>query len=158
MLLAALLVVPAVAGAQGGRRTSLTMTGWPLTLASTSGNDFEAGFVMLGSTTFTVDATSNSGSQFPNRSTTVEVQCAGGCPESGSLSVGDVQWRRADQVAWTSLTTNFVAIEQRDLVFDGVNDPWGQSMQWRYLLSWTGSPPTAASQFRVRFRLLVTAP
>ena len=157
-LLAGLLVVATTARDAGAqRRTSLTISGWPLTATSTSATDFEAGFVLLGTTSFTVDAVSNMPA-FTLRSTTVSVQCVPVCPRAGTLPLAGVQWRRNDQATWTTLTTAYVPIETRTLSFGGVNDPWSQTVQWRYALDWATNGPTAATQFRLRFRLTVAAP
>lgn len=153
---ALVVAVPRTASAQWN--TVLTVTGWPLTVTSTTGNDFEAGFVSLGTTSFNVDATSNLFNWFNTRVTSVEVQCVAACPRTGTLSATGIQWRRDDQATWTNLTTAYVEVEERTVQYNGTNDPWSRTMQWRYLLSWTAHPPTAASQFRVRFRLVVSAP
>ena len=139
------------------QQTVLTLSGWPLTVTSTTGGDFEVGAVSLGSTTFSVDATTNVPAKSP-RSTTVQVQCVPACPRSGTLPLAGLQWRRSDQAAWTTLTTAYADIETRTVTFNGLNDPWSQTVLWRYALSWTANPPTAASQFRLRFRLVVAAP
>lgn len=156
-LVVAVLLVVAVHEAAAQRQTSLAIAGWPLTAASTSATDFEAGFVLLGATSFTIDALSNTPA-FTLRSTTVSVQCVPACPRSGTLPLAGVQWRRSDQATWTTLTTAYVPIETRTLSFGGVNDPWSQTVQWRYALDWATNPPTAASQFRIRFQLTVAAP
>lgn len=156
-LLVGLFVVAATRDAGAQRRTSLVISGWPLTATSTSANDFEAGFVLLGATSFTVDAVSNSPA-FTLRSTTVSVQCVPACPRSGTLSLAGVQWRRNDQATWNTLTTAYAPIETRTLSFGGANDPWSQTVQWRYALNWATNGPTAASEFRIRFRLTVAAP
>jgi hypothetical protein len=149
-----LLAFPALAPAQ---QTSLTLAGFPLTTTSTTGGDYEAGAVSIGSTTFTVNATSNFPTLSP-RTTTVYVTCRAACPRSGTLSINGLQWKRADQVAWTTITTGYVVVESRSVTFNGANDPWTQTVQWRYLLNWTTTAPTAASSFYIRFRLEVAAP
>jgi len=154
-LLAGLLV--SVSQDAGAQRTVLSLSGWPRTVTSTSATDFEAGFVLLGATTFTVDATTNT-PVLTSRSTTVAVQCVPACPRTGTLPLAGVQWRRNDLATWNTLTTAYVPIETRTLVFGGVNDPWTQTLQWRYALNWATNGPTAASQFRIRFRLTVAAP
>ncbi len=146
------------AGAQGPpARTVLTTSGWPISATSTTGADFENGAVSIGTTTVTVDATVNN-TGFSNRTTTVEVLCLAPCPSSGTLPLSGLQWRRDDQVTWTTLTTAFVVIETRSLVFGGLNDPWSRGILWRYALNWTANPPTAPTAFPVQFRLTVTAP
>jgi hypothetical protein len=145
--------------AQGNRRTQLDVTGFPLTVTSTSANDFDAGSVALGSIGFQVDLTTNSGGGgFSPRGTSVAIRCAPACPASGSLASGGLQWRRADLAAWNTLTTTFQEIEYRVAAFNGANDPWSNSVFFRYLLTWTGNPPTAATQFRIQLQLTVTAP
>ncbi len=158
-LLAGLLLAVAPRSAEGQLwGTRLTLTGFPLTVTSTSANDFEAGAVSLGSTTFTVDIVTNLFSLFRNRVTTVSVQCVAPCPFSGATSAAGLQWRRDDQATWTNLTTTYVEIEERTATHNGANDPWGRTLHWRYQLDWTGNPPTPATQYRVRFRLQVAAP
>ncbi len=160
LVVAGLVVAGLVATAaplHAQRRTSLTLAGWPLTTTSTTGGDFENGFVLLGSTTFTVDALNNFPA-FSPRATTVEVQCVPACPASGALPVTGVQWRRNDQVTWTTLTTAYVPVESRTVTYNGTNDPWSQTMHWRYVLNWTAHPPQATSQFRIRYRLTVASP
>lgn len=158
----ALVVLAAVAPqvlAQGSRRTNITTTGFPLATTSTSPADFDAGFVAIGSTTFTVDLRTNTGGGgFSPRVTTVNVQCAAPCPASGTASLAGLQWRRADLGVWNTLTTAYVPVESRTATFAGANDPWQNTLFWRYLLSWTGTPPAAASDFYVRLELVVTAP
>jgi hypothetical protein len=147
------------AQAQGNRRTNITTTGFPLATTSTSPADFDAGFVSIGSTTFTIDLRTNTGAGgFSPRVTTVNVQCAAPCPATGTTALSGLQWRRADLGVWNTLTTSYVLVESRTAAFNGANDPWQNTLEWRYLLSWTGTPPAAATDFYIRFELVVTAP
>jgi hypothetical protein len=147
------------ATAQGNRRTQMTITGHPLTVTGTTITDFDAGSVAAGSTQVNVNLTTNSGGGgFSPRVTTVRVRCNTPCPNSGSLALSGVQWRRSDLAVWNTLTTAFVTVEQRTATFNGANDPWSNTVFWRYLLSYTGTPPTAATAFRVQYQLQVTAP
>ncbi|WKW11959.1 hypothetical protein Strain138_001230 [Pseudogemmatithrix spongiicola] len=152
-----LVVLSGRIGAQN-RRTVLTVSGLPLSVTNPTATDFEAGSVSLGSSTFSVDLTTNVGGGFPVRVTTVNVRCQTACPNSGTLPVSALQWRRSDLGTWNTLTTGFALVETRTATFNGTNDPWSNSIFWRYLLSWTGTPPTAATQFRIDFQLVVTAP
>lgn len=145
------------AHAQIGRRTQLTVTGLPFTVTQTTPADFDAGFVILGTLTFTVDATSNFPS-FSPRLTTVNVRCFAPCPSSGTLSATRVQWRRGDLGTWNNLTTTLSPVEARTVTPGGANDPWTNTIQFRYTLAWASVPPTAATQFRVELELVVTAP
>ena len=91
---ASLVALPWTLRAQG-RRTDLTVTGLPFTVTQTTPADFDAGFVILGTLTFTVDATSNQPS-FSPRVTTVNVRCFAPCPSTGTLNASRLQWRRGD--------------------------------------------------------------
>jgi hypothetical protein len=151
------VLVPAGASAQGGRRTFLYVTGLPVTVTGTTPAQFDAGAVDLGTITFTVDATANN-PNFSPRATTVSVRCFAPCPASGTLTPTGLQWRRGDLGTWNPLTTTFAFVELRNLVFNGVNDPWSNTIQFRYALSWVASPPTPATQFQVELQLVVAAP
>lgn len=145
--------------AQGNRRTNLTVTGLPLSVATTTTADFDALAVAIGSLSFTVDLTTNSGGGgFSPRSTTVFVRCGTPCPALGTLPVGALEWRRSDLGTWNPLTTAFVAIENRTATFGGTNDPWSNTVFWRYALAWASTPPTLATAFYLQFQLTVAAP
>jgi hypothetical protein len=153
-----LLLLSQRAEGQGSRRTNLTITGFPLSVASTTIAQFDAAAILIGSTTFTVDLrTNNGGGGFSPRVTTVQVNCLAPCPATGTLPVGSLQWRRTDLAAWSPLTTAPVTVETRTAAFNGANDPWSNSMQWRYAANWENTPPGAAS-FRIQYQLVVTAP
>ena len=151
------VLLAATPGIVRAQQTRMNITGWPLTMATTTGADFEAGAVSLGTTSITVDARTNMPPGSP-RTTTVAVSCLPACPRTGTLPLAGLQWRRDDQVSWTTLTTTNVVIEQRQILFNGTNDPWSRTLQWRYVLNWLTNPPTAATQFRIQFSLTVTAP
>lgn len=160
-----LLVCIAVAGnatdlrAQGQRITRLDVAGFPLAVTSTLPTDFDAGFIALGLTTIAVDLTRNQGGGgFSPRVTTVNVRCATPCPASGTLPAGTLQWSRADLGAWNALTTTYALVESRTAAFNGDNDPWSNSIAWRYVLTWEGTPPAPDTQFFIQFELVVTAP
>ena len=151
------IVVPVEAYAQGGRRTFLYVTGLPFTVTGTTPAMFDAGAVILGTVTFTVDATANTPA-FSPRATTVNVRCFAPCPATGTLASAGLQWRRGDLSAWNPLTTTFNLVELRNLVYNGVNDPWSNTIQFRYALAWATTPPTPATQFQVELQLVVAAP
>jgi len=155
-LCAALAVIPATDAV--AQNTRIDLSGFPLQVTSTTGADFEAGSVALGSTGFTVDARTSNG-PFTTRTTTVSVYCgAANCPQAGTLQETSLQWRRADLAVWNTLTTAPVTVETRNITFNGVNDPWGNTLVWRYLLNWTTNPATAMTRWRIRFQLTTTAP
>lgn len=138
--------------------TRIDVTGFPLTNTGPSITDFDAGSVSLGSTVFTIDLTLNLLGNFSPRVTTARVRCNPACPASGTLPLAGLQWRRSDLATWNTLTTTFAEIETRTAAFGGTNDPWSNTLFWRYLLSYTGTPPTAATAFNIQFQLQVTAP
>lgn len=157
--LVAIGLLPSVSEAQGNRRTNLTTTGFPISATTTTPVDYDAGFVAIGSTGFTVDLRTNTGAGgFSPRVTTVRVRCGSPCPASGALPVSGLEWRRSDLGVWTPLTTAFADVEARTATFNGTNDPWSNSIVWRYALTWAGVPPTAQTQYFIEFQLQVTAP
>lgn len=156
IVLATSMAAPAFAQA----RTRLAVTGPPYTVTTTTADNFVAGFVPFGSVSFTVDLRTNGGGGFSPRRTTVSVRCATPCPTSGTLPASGVQWRRGDNTlgAWTTLSTVYAQVEQRIATWQGTNDPWTNTIDLRYALSWTGTPPTAATTYRLQFLLTVAAP
>lgn len=154
-LVAAVVVLAALAttATAQNRLTELTVSGFPLTETETSIAELDAGVITLGSTDFTVDLLSNSGARFRNRYTNVEVICAAPCP----VDVTRLQWRRADQATWNSLSdVTWTSIEVRFTRYNGTNDPWSQTVFWRYLVDWTTTPPASAQEYRIQFRLTTT--
>ncbi len=156
-LAVALLVGAPPARAQFLQRTRLTVSGLPFTVTGTQPADFDAGFITLGTLTFTVDAWLNFPA-FSPRVTAVSVRCFAPCPSTGTLASAGLQWRRGDLAGWNNLTTTMALVETRTVVVNGTNDPWSNTIQFRYVLDWATVPPTAATQFRVEMQLVVTAP
>lgn len=157
LMLGSSVCVPLDAHAQGGRRTFLYITGFPFTVTGTTLADFDAGAVTLGTITFQVDATANNPA-FSPRATTVNVRCFAPCPSTGTLAAAGLQWRRGDLGTWNPLTTTLALVESRNLVFNGANDPWSNTIQFRYALAWATTPPTPVTQYRVELQLVVAAP
>jgi len=163
LVVGALCSAPTSLAAQGGpppgtgRRTSITVSGFPFTVTGTTPADFDAGFVILGTATFTVDATGNT-PVFSPRVTTVNVRCFAPCPSTGTTSATGLQWRRGDLGTWNALSATMTLVETRQVVYQGTNDPWSNTIQFRYALDWATTLPAAATQFRVEMELVVTAP
>ncbi len=151
--LVACLSAPASAALAQPARTTLTTSGLPLLVTGTTGADLEAGFVLLGSSSFTVEA-SGKAKDFP-RTATVQVSCGAPCPAAGTAAVNSLQWRRDDQVTWTSLSTSFTTVETSSFATSGTT---ARTLFWRYVLDWTSAPPTANTQFLIDFQLVVTSP
>jgi hypothetical protein len=147
------LAAPAFGVAQS---TSITVAGFPLVFPTPTGADFVAGFIQSTSgTPYTVDATLGAAGQ---RTTIVSVRCSAPCPAIGSKPLASLQWSRQDLGTWQTLTTTDAFVEQRVVVFNGSNDPWSNTLNWRFLLNWTGDPPGGQSRFNIRFTLTVTVP
>jgi hypothetical protein len=156
LLLVLWLVASAAPVRSSAQQTTLALTGFPVAFTTPTGADFVTGSIQSATaTTYTVDATSGATSQ---RTTTVSVRCRTPCPASGAKALSTLQWRRADLGAWTTLTTTDVFVEQRAVFRNGANDPWSNSVLWRFLLGWTTDPPMASTRFNVVFTLTVTAP
>jgi hypothetical protein len=154
-----LLVAVALLGSSASleaqnRRTVLTVTGLPLTVTGTTVADFDAGSVSVGTMNFSVDLTTNAGGAFPTRVTAVQVRCGATC--TGNF--GRLQWRRNDLGVWNTLTTTYATIETRTATFNGVNDPWNNSILFRYQLAYATDAPSAATQYTLQIQLVVTAP
>lgn len=132
----------------------LTISGLALTKTTTPPSDFDAGSAAWGSMSFLVDVRTNG----PEKVTTVSVRCATPCPATGTLSLSRVQWRRADLGTWNTLTTSYVDVESRNARRNVLNDPWSNSIYWRYLLDWVATPPAGPSRFNLQFQLTVSAP
>lgn len=154
VLVASLAGTASTLQGQTNRLTVLTLSGFPLNVSTTTTADFDAGAVSLGTTGINVDLTTNAGGGFATRVTTVNVQCGLPCP----AGVTSLQWRRNDLGVWNTLTTAYVLVEARTATYNGVNDPWSNSILWRYVVGWTTNPPAATEQYLIRFELVVSAP
>ena len=153
LLLLAGLATPATVLAQ---TTTLSVAGFPLLFPTPTGADFVAGFIQSGTgTTFTVNATLGVLTQ---RTTIVSVRCGTPCPATGTKPLASLQWSRQDLGTWQTLTTTDAFVEQRVVFRNALNDPWSNTLNWRFLLDWTGDPPSANTRFNIRFTLTVTVP
>jgi hypothetical protein len=163
LLCGALALSAVPAGAQGGpppgvgRRTAITVSGLPFNVTAITPADFDAGFVILGTMNFTVDATGNNPA-FSPRVATVNLRCFAPCPATGTLAATGLQWRRGDLGTWNALTTTLTLVQSRPMTFNGANDPWSNTVQFRYLLSWATTAPAPVTQFQLEVQLVVTAP
>jgi hypothetical protein len=160
VVLVAMVLCHGAAVAQGGLpalRIELQVTGLPLAFPSAGGGDYAAGSVLATvPTEYTVASTN--GRNGLVRRTTVHVRCGAPCPNSGSLSVARLQWRRGDQQHWNTLTTTNQLVEERILTRRGSNDPWSGTIHWRYLLDWTQVPALSSGTFPIIVTLTVGAP
>jgi hypothetical protein len=159
-ILAAGLVALAVLAPEAVRAqavlTSLTISGLPIVMPAPTGTDFVNGSIQSSPVTYVVDATS--GPAFSIRNTSLSIRCALPCPTSGSKAMASLQWRRGDLGTWTSITTTDALVEQRWMVMGFFNDPWTNTILFRFLLNWTTDPPGSGGVFNVVVTLTVTAP
>lgn len=137
-------------------RTTLTVSGFPTAVAAPTGTDFLNGSIQSAPITFTVDATN--GPALTTRTATVSIRCALPCPNSGPKTLASLQWRRGDLGTWNGLTTSDVVVESRSMTINVSNDPWANTILFRFLLNWTTDAPGSTSVFRVTMTLTVTSP
>jgi len=91
-----------------------------------------------------------------NRTTTVSIRSSS-ATLGGGKPIGDLEWRRADLVAWNAMTTTDAAVESRPVRKNTLNDPWSNQVFLRVLLSWASDPP-ATYTAPIVFTLTVTTP
>ena len=91
-----------------------------------------------------------------NRTTTVSIRSSSAAL-GGGKPIGDLEWRRADLVAWNAMTTTDAAVESRPVRKNTLNDPWSNQVFLRILLNWASDPP-ATYTAPIVFTLTVTTP
>jgi hypothetical protein len=133
------ILTGAVAPAAAQKYQMNITAGSPVAFTSPTEADFDAGF-KLATTNLSFNVDSKNGAAVL-RNTTVSIRASSGVM-GGSKPIGDFQWRRLDLGgAWNSLTTTDVVVESRDVVRNGLNDPWGNSVEFRVVLDWATTPP-----------------
>ena len=153
-MMTALLSVPAHA-----QRTQLQVTGFPVAFAAPTAAELTSGTITSATaTTFTINAQTGTTAQ---RTATVSIRCQAPCPTAGtSKTVADLQWRRADLAAWNTLSTTDVVIETRAMFrgqpLPASNDPWSNSLYWRFVIDWNDVPATYT--YNIVMTLTVTVP
>lgn len=156
---AALAVVALLGGVLPLRAqsTTLTVTGLPANFPGPTGADFFAGSIVYATnTTYTI--TGNNWPANVTRTETIRIRCNNPCPVSGPKALATLQWKLAGAAAWNTLTTANVVVEAPSLTSTNANrnPTYSNSIQWRFLLSWTTDPPGALTTFNVRIRLTQT--
>jgi hypothetical protein len=127
------------------QKTGLTLTGGTITFPAPTAADYINGYV--NSTTgvlFTIDATAGG-----SRTTTISIRTTS--PNlGGSKVIGDLQWRRSDLATWSSISLTDAQVEQRVVVFKGLNDPWSNTIFFRMILNWaTDAPATYSGSYTI---------
>lgn len=146
-LIATLALVASVAHSACAQTAVLTLSGGPVAFAAPTGTDYAAGWIYNAGypgsgVTYTLDITR--GAANTTVTTTISVRAATatlGGPAGVAKPVGDLQWARADQLAWTSLTTTNVVVESRQMQKNKLNDTWANTLVWRMRLGWLSDPP-----------------
>lgn len=137
VLLAILTGTPAPAVAQ---KYMMNVTaGNPVAFATPTEADFDAGFKLsTANLAFNVDSKNGAAVL---RNTTVSIRATASVM-GGSKPIGDLQWRRIDLGgAWNSMTTTDAVVESRNVVRNGLNDPWNNAIEFRVVLGWGTTPP-----------------
>ena len=150
VILAALL--PSRVFAQGS--VVLTVTGGPVAIPAPAVADYNAGFV-LDPAALSYNVNISGGPPTALHTEIVSIRSTSG--SFGTLGVSNVQWQRSDLGAWNSLTTSDVTVESRTGITRNTGNNWTNSVQFRCLVSWTGTPPATYST-NVIVTLTVTSP
>lgn len=120
------------------QKTSLTLTGSAITIATPTAADYAAGWKASASgVTYTVNAVDG-----VPRTTIVRIR-AGASDLGNGKPLADLEWRRNDLGTWTSITNSDVTVESRAVVLNGLNDPWSNSIHFRILLLWATDEPNS---------------
>lgn len=149
VLLAAAL--PSALRAQGS--VVLTVTGGPVTLPTPVVADYNAGLV---SDPTPLQYNVNIAGGPPNTLHTTTVSIRSNSATFGTLPLANLQWRRTDLVAWNAVTTTDVPVESQQISRNSGNN-WTNSILFRCLISWTGTPPASYTADLV-VTLTVTTP
>lgn len=153
----AALALALVAGASEAqnRRTVLTVTGLPLSVTQTNTAAFDTSNVPIGTVTFTVNLTTNTGGGgFSPRRTTVQIRC-----NACTGNFARIQWRRGDLATWNTLSNTYVTIDNPVLAFlGGPTVEYTNTLAFRYQLAYASDPPSGPTSYQLQFQLVVTAP
>lgn len=146
-VIATLAMMAGVAHSASAQTAVLTLSGGPVSFAAPTGADYAAGWIYNpgypgSGVTYTLDITK--GAANTTVTTTISVRAATatlGGPAGYSKPISDLQWARADQMAWTPLTTANVAVESRQMQKNKLNDAWANTLLWRMKVGWLDDPP-----------------
>jgi hypothetical protein len=139
------LALVAAASPLAAQKTSLAVSGGTITFPAPTAADYIAGWVNSATgVTFTVNSTNG-----VQRTTTVSIRATSANLGNGKV-IGDLQWRRSDLAAWSSITAADAQVEQRIVVNKGLNDPWSNTIFFRMLLNWTtDGPATYTADYQI---------
>ena len=136
-----------------GQAHTLALAGNVITFPAPTAVDYNAGFINSTGVTFTVNSTQSGGG---SATTTIAIKSTSANLGSGKV-LADLQWRRSDLATWNTITLVNVNVEARSVTFNGLNDPWSNTIFFRMLLSWTKDiPATYTANYTIT--LTVTQP
>ena len=135
--------------------TRIVVTGLPITFASPTATDLDAGFVTAttsGTNIASYTASITTGRR--TRSVTTRIQCGTPCPATGSATGVSLQWRRVGTTgAWQTLTSTAASIETFSLIDGG--PARNTSIEFRMVTGWT--TPIGQRSFNVTILMTVSA-
>jgi hypothetical protein len=139
---AVLLALVLSASPLAAQKATLTLTNATITFPTPTAADYINGYVDATGVTFNLVATAGG-----SRTTTVLIRATSASLGGGKV-LGDLKWRRSDLATWNAITSTDVQVEQRVMAKNGANDPWGNTILFRMLLSWaTDAPGTYTANY-----------
>lgn len=136
----ALVIIAAPLRAQNPK-TTLTLGGAAVIFPAPTATDYINGYVYSTSgVAYTVNATNGAASH----TTTVSIR-ATSANLGGTKPLTDLEWRRSDLATWNTISSTTTQVEQKVVVLNVLNDPWGNTIFFRMKLSWTADPPATYS-------------
>jgi len=139
---AVLLALVLFASPVAAQKTTLTLTSATVTFPAPTAADYINGYVDATGVTFQLAATAGG-----SRTATVLIRATSASLGGGKV-LGDLEWRRSDLATWNPITSIDVQVEQRVMVKNGANDPWGNTIFFRMLLNWaTDAPATYSANY-----------
>ncbi|HEX6628052.1 MAG TPA: hypothetical protein VF105_08865 [Gemmatimonadaceae bacterium] len=136
MSTSAVIALAALASPLTAQKTTLTLAGGTVTFPAPTATDYSAGYVYSTTgVTFSLDATTG-----VSRTTTVSIRATSANLGNGKV-IGELEWRRSDLATWSPITLSDAQVEQRIMIRNTANDPWGNTIFFRMKLSWTSDAP-----------------
>ena len=130
------LSLVSLASPLAAQKSNLTVSGGTITFPAPTAADYVAGFVNSATgVTFNVDAQTGA-----SRTTTILIRSTSAGLGNGKV-IGDLQWRRSDLATWNDVTLTDAQVEQRVVIRNGLNDPWGNTIFFRMKVGWATDPP-----------------
>ncbi len=136
-LLLAIAMTPSPGKTQ--TQVTLTLTGGPVSFATPTASDFTVGGLEA-ATPLTYQAQTIEEPPIGTHTTTVYIRSSS-ATLGGGKPVGDLEWRRGDDLTWRSLTTTNAAVESRTTSYDVLGHTFSNTVHFRVALRWTTDAP-----------------